>query len=394
MPTVFEMITLSAPFINGNEWNYVKECLDTGWVSSVGSYVDKFEQNICAFSGARYAVACVNGTAALHTALQVVGVKAGDEVIVPTVTFIAPVNAVRYVGAEPVFMDCDDFYNIDVLKTKEFIENETVFKNGLTYNKKTGRCIRAIVPVHVFGNAVDLGNLISICKERNIKVIEDAAESLGTCYNSGDLEGRHTGTIGDIGCYSFNGNKIITTGGGGMIVTDNSECAERARYLTTQAKDDASRYIHNEVGYNYRLTNIQAALGVAQLEQLPEFIAVKKRNYNAYKEAIDNIVGLHLAEVPTYADNNYWMCALQVEKDFGEDKEALMERLVSDGIQTRPLWYLNHLQKPYKQCQAYRIEKACGMFENALCTPCSVGLKQGDIKKIVMALKKRKTEQK
>lgn len=378
--TISKTIPLSVPTIKNNEWKYVKECLDTGWVSSVGPFVDRFEQNICALTGAGYAVACINGTAALHTALQIVGVQPEDEVIVPTVTFIAPVNTVRYIGAYPVFMDCDDFYNLDVLKAKEFIERETIFKDGHSYNRKTGRCVRAIVPVHVFGNAVDLQNLIPICNEHNIKVVEDASESLGTYYNTGILEGRHTGTIGDVGCYSFNGNKIITTGGGGMLVANNGTYAQKARYLTTQAKDDAVQYIHNEIGYNYRLTNIQAAVGVAQLERLSEFIAAKMENYNSYKKAIENIVGLHLANVPPYANNNCWMYALQVDrKDYGESKETLIERLTSDGIEVRPLWYLNHLQKPYRNCQTYKIEKAYCMYDNTIMLPCSVSLTSKDI---------------
>ena len=281
--TISKTIPLSVPIIKNNEWKYVKECLDTGWVSSIGPFVDRFEENICALTGAGYAIACVNGTAALHTALQIVGVQPEDEVIVPIVTFIAPVNTVRYIGAYPIFMDCDDFYNLDVLKAKKFIERETIFKDGHSYNRKTGRCVRAIVPVHVFGNAVDLQNLLPTCNEHNIKVVEDASESLGTYYNTGKLTGQYTGTVSDIGCYSFNGNKIITTGGGGMIVTNNYKYAQKARYLTTQAKDDASRYIHNEIGYNYRLTNIQAAIGVAQLEYLSEFIETKRNNYNSYQ---------------------------------------------------------------------------------------------------------------
>jgi aminotransferase in exopolysaccharide biosynthesis len=369
--TISKTIPLSVPIIKNNEWKYVKECLDTGWVSSVGPFVDRFEQDICALTGAGYAIACVNGTAALHTALQIVGVQPEDEVIVPTVTFIAPVNTVRYIGAYPIFMDCDDFYNLDVLKAKEFIERETIFKDGHSYNRKTGRCVRAIVPVHVFGNAVDLQNLIPICNEHNIKVVEDASESLGTYYNAGDLAGRHTGTVSDIGCYSFNGNKIITTGGGGMLVTDNGQYAQKARYLTTQAKDDAARYIHNEIGYNYRLTNIQAAVGVAQLERFSEFIAAKKENYNSYKKTIENITGLHLADIPPYANNNCWMYALQVEKiDYGESKETLIQRLTLDGIEVRPLWYLNHLQKPY-----------------TIMLPCSVNLTDEEINSVLMRLK-------
>jgi len=336
--------------------------------------------SICTLTGAWYAVACVNGTAALHTALQIVGVQPEDEVIVPTVTFIASVNTVRYIGAYPVFMDCDDFYNLDVVKTKEYIERETIFKDGHSYNRKTGRCVRAIVPVHVLGNAVDLQNLIPICREHNIKIVEDASESLGTYYIAGDLRDRHTGTISDIGCYSFNGNKIITTGGGGMLVTNNDKYAQKARYLTTQAKDDAARYIHNEIGYNYRLTNIQAAVGVAQLERLSEFIAAKKENYNSYKKAIVNIPGLHLAQMPPYASNNCWMYALQVDrKDYVVSKETLIERLTSDGIEVRPLWYLNHLQKPYRNCQPYKIEKAYCMYDKTIMLPCSVSLTSEEI---------------
>ena len=386
--TISKTISLSVPTIKHNEWKYVKECLDTGWVSSAGPFVDRFEQNICALTGAGYAVACINGTAALHTALQIVGVQPEDEVIVPTVTFIAPVNTVRYIGAYPVFMDCDDFYNLDVLKAKEFIERETIFKDGHSYNRKTGRCVRAIVPVHVFGNAVDLQNLIPICNEHNIKVVEDASESLGTYYNTGTLEGRHTGTIGDVGCYSFNGNKIITTGGGGMLVADNGTYAQKARYLTTQAKDDTVQYIHNEIGYNYRLTNIQAAVGVAQLERLSEFIAAKRENYNSYKKTIENIVGLHLADVPPYANNNCWMYALQADrKDYGESKETLIQRLTLDGIEIRPLWYLNHMQKPYRNCQTYKIETAYCMYDNTIMLPCSVNLTDEEINSVLMRLK-------
>lgn len=212
-------IPLSVPTIQGNEWAYVKECLDTGWVSSAGKFVDRFEADVARLTGAKHAVACVNGTAALHIALQLAGVQPGDEVIVPTVTFIATVNAVRYAQATPVFMDCDDFYNLDAEKTCEFIRQETA----------KGRRIAALMPVHVFGNAAWLEELLPLCRERNIKVIEDAAESIGTVYTAGVMKGRHTGTVAELGCLSFNGNKIITTGGGGMILTDDGALAERAK---------------------------------------------------------------------------------------------------------------------------------------------------------------------
>jgi dTDP-4-amino-4,6-dideoxygalactose transaminase len=261
-------------------------------------------------------------------ALLLAGVGPEHEVIVPTLTFVATINAVRYTGANPVFMDCDDFYGIDVAKTTEFLTRETEMRGGYAWNKKTGRKIAGIIPVHVFGNAVELEPLVALCRERNIRVIEDAAESLGTVYTSGTLKGKHAGTIGELGCLSFNGNKIITTGGGGMLLTANPPLAARAKYLTTQAKDDEVRFVHHEVGYNYRLTNLQAALGVAQLEQLPQFLEIKARHYAQYARGLDGIPGLTLAPVPGFARNNHWLCALRIDAAaYGCDRELLMERM-------------------------------------------------------------------
>jgi len=404
-----DIIPLSVPSIKGNEWKYVKECLDTGWVSSAGKYVELFEKKITEYTGAKYAIACVNGTSALHISLILAGVQPNDEVLVPTITFIAPINAVNYCKAYPIFMDADKYYNLDIRKTIEFIRKETKLVNDessiesteqknkklkitnhktpITVNRKTGRKISAIIPVHVFGNAVWLDELDEVCKERNIKIIEDASESIGTRYIKGNFTSKHTGTIGELGCLSFNGNKIITTGGGGMILTDNEEYANRAKYLTTQAKDNKLRYIHNEIGYNYRLTNIQAALGVAQLEQLLNYLNIKKKNYEFYKKNIDQIPGLHLAEVPGYAENNYWMYALQIDKNiYKKDREELMSCLSGHKIQTRPVWYLNHLQKPYKNCQNYKIEKALELLEKTLNIPCSINLKKQDIERILEVL--------
>ena len=379
-----KVIPLSAPSIQGNEWKYIKECLETEWVSSVGKYVDLFEQRIAEYTGTKHAVACVNGTAALHIALNLAGVQPGDEVIVPTLTFISPVNVVKYLSASPVFMDCDRYYNIDVGKVIRFLEKETEFRSGFTYNRSTGRRISAIIPVHVFGNAVFLDELTDVCLKRNIEIIEDATESLGTRYISGKHKGRHCGTVGTLGCLSFNGNKIISAGGGGMILTDNSELAGKARYLTTQAKDDGSRYIHNEIGYNYRLTNIQAAMGVAQLEQLPGYLKIKKRNYQRYKNEIDEISGLHIAKTPEYAENNHWMYALQIDKsEYGKDREQLMTYLTENNIQARPVWYLNHMQKPYRSCQFYQIEKANDLIDKTINIPCSVNLKEHEIGYII-----------
>mgnify|MGYP003992598251 FL=1 len=380
-------IPLSVPSLNGNEMQYVKECIDTEWVSSAGKYVDLFEQKITEYTGSKFAVACVNGTAALQVSLRLAGVEPGDEVIVSTLTFIASVNAITYNNATPIFMDADKYYNIDAEKTIEFIKNETVFKNGFTYNKKTNNKITAIIPVHVWGNACWLDELIELCNKQNIAIVEDAAESLGTFYNNGKYEGKHTGTIGKLGCLSFNGNKIITTGGGGMILTNDESLAEKAKYLTTQAKDDPIRYVHNEIGYNFRLTNIQAALGVAQLEQLPEILKRKKEIYDFYQSTIENIDGLSLSKVPDYADSNNWLNLLKIDsKVYNQDREVLMKRLEGNGIQTRPVWKLNHEQKPYKDYQHFKVEKAKELVKNSLCLPSSANLSNENLNKIVSVL--------
>ncbi len=382
------MIPLSVPTIRGNEWEYVKKCLDTEWISSVGEFVNTFETKICEYTGAKYAIAVVNGTAALHVSLHIIGVKKHDEVIVPTLTFIATINAIRYLDADPVFMDCDKYYNIDVEKTIEYLKNETVYRDGYTFSRKTNKRISAIIPVHAHGNAAELEQLLTICKNRNIKIVEDACESIGTFYTKGILKNKHTGTVGDIGCYSFNGNKLITTGGGGMIVTNNQDYAEKARYLTTQAKNDPIMFIHNEIGYNYRLTNVQAAIGVAQLEQLPEYLKIKKTNYKLYKNEIDKIKGLHLAETPDYANNNYWMHSLQINKNiYGKDRNKLMEYLNKKGIQTRPIWYLNHMQEPYIDCDNYKIERAFKLLNMTLNIPCSISIKKEEIFKVISFLR-------
>tara|TARA_Y100000590_G_scaffold255921_2_gene287441 strand:+ start:549 stop:1712 length:1164 start_codon:yes stop_codon:yes gene_type:complete len=380
-------IPLSVPSLKGDELKYVKECIDTEWVSSAGKYVDKFEQDIASYTGSKYAVACVNGTSAIQVSLRLAGVMQGDEVIIPTLTFIAPVNAIWYNNASPVFMDCDDFYNIDVQKTIEFIKNETVFRNGYTFNKTTNKKISAIIPVHIWGNACDLNDLLGLCRERKISIIEDSSESLGTFYNSGELKNKHSGSIGKFGCISFNGNKIITTGGGGMIITDNEKLAEKAKYITTQAKNDPIRYIHDEIGYNFRLTNIQAALGVAQLEKLPQFLDHKKTIHKKYFAGLNTIEGLEIAKTPSYANNNHWLNILKInEKEYRENRESLMVRLESNGIQSRPIWGLNHLQKPYKDCQNYRIECSINHVSSSLCLPSSSNLETHEIERIISVL--------
>jgi aminotransferase in exopolysaccharide biosynthesis len=382
------VIPLSVPCIRGNAWKYVKECIDTEWVSSAGPFVDRFEEACRTFVGTRHAVACVSGTAALHVALQLVGVSDDDEVIVPTVTFIAPVNAIRYLHAQPVFMDCDEYYNLDVEKVLAFLDRETTQVDGRTVNRTTGRRIAAVLVVHVFGNAARLEPLAKACRERNLPLVEDSTESLGTRYTDGEYKGQHAGTIGAIGCFSFNGNKIITTGGGGMIVTNDDAHAARAKYLTTQAKDDEVRFVHGDVGYNYRLTNLQAALGVAQFEELADFLKAKRAIFDRYAAELDGIDGLTVAAVPPYATNNHWLCAVRVDAArYGRDRERLMADLAARKIQTRPLWHLNHQQKAYLTAQSYQIDRAPCQLAQTLTIPCSVSLTADQQADVISALR-------
>lgn len=383
------MIPLSIPNISGKEWSYLKHCLDTNWVSSSGRFVKEFEKAICNYSKAKYAVACVNGTCGLFIALKLSKVKADNEVIVPTLTFIAPVNAVKYLGAEPVFMDCDDYMNLDVDKLSEFCNKECrLTKEGLK-NKISGRIIKAIIPVHIFGNPCDMEQIMKIVGKYKLKVVEDATESLGAYYVGGAYKNKFTGTIGDFGVYSFNGNKIITTGGGGMIITNNRNLAKKARYLTEQAKDDSVRCIHNEVGYNFRLSNLQAALGLAQLERLREFIRTKKRNYQLYKKELNGVDGIEIMGYPDGTQPNYWFYSLLMDKNrYGMDKDGLMSALAKHKIEARPLWYLNHLQRPYRNNQAYRIEKAIWFWKRVLNIPCSTNLREEEVRMVTQAIRR------
>lgn len=383
------MIPLSIPHLSGNELKYVTECIQSGWISSAGSYVNRFEESFAQKLGSAHAVACSSGTAALHISLLLAGVRPDDEVIVPTVTFIAPVNTVRYVGAHPVFMDCDDHLNINVEKVGRFLREECRFVENRLVNKMTDRAVTAIIPVHIFGHPVDMEGIMVLADEFNLKVIEDATESLGSCYADGNYKDRKTGTIGHMGCFSFNGNKIISTGGGGMIVSSNKELAQKARYLTTQAKDDLVRFVHNEIGYNYRLNNVQAAIGVAQLERLEKFVAIKRKNFAAYREALNGIAGLRWVEEPTGTLSNYWHYALIAEDESGRPcRDELFRYLQENQIECRPIWQLNHRQKPYEQCESYCIERARYFEERVLNIPCSTSITDQQISSVSDTIRK------
>jgi perosamine synthetase len=371
MPEGF--IPLCVPEIRGNEWIYIKQCLDTNFVSSVGPFVDRFERELAARVGTQYAVATVNGTAALHIALLVAGVQPDDEVLVSTLTFIAPVNAIRYAGAWPVFMDAEpEYWQMDPQKVADFVERECRWKNNELRNKVTGRRVRALLPVHILGHPVDLDPILQVARRYNLIVIEDATESLGTKY-----KGRAVGTLGDVACLSFNGNKLITTGGGGMIVTDNEAWARKAKYLTTQAKDDPVEFVHGAVGYNYRLTNVQAAMGCAQLELLDEYIAAKRRIASTYTDAFRDIPGLTPMREATWAFSIFWMYTILVdEAHYGMNSRALLRRLEQAKIQTRPLWQPVHLSPAHQGAQVTDCSVAEQSSRTALSLPCSVGLTQ------------------
>ncbi|WGS66031.1 LegC family aminotransferase [Marinitoga aeolica] len=384
-------IPLSIPNFTGKEKEYVLNAVETTWVSTGGSYITEFENNIAQYLNVEKAVAVQSGTAGLHLGLKLLGVEPGDEVIVPTLTFIAAVNPVKYLCAEPIFMDCDDSLNIDINKLEEFLKNECELTSKGLKNKNTNRIIKAIVVVHIFGNMADMESLIDIAEKYKLKIIEDATEALGTKYTEGKYKDKFAGTIGDIGVYSFNGNKIITTGGGGMMVAKDNKIAEKAKYLSTQSKDDPLYYIHNEIGYNYRMTNLQAALGVAQLEQLEKFIKIKTNNYKLYKELISEIEGLELLDFRENTRPNYWFYSLLIDKEkYGLDRDELLKRLKENGIETRPIWYLNHMQKPFINNYAYKIEKANYYWERVLNIPCSTNLTEEDVKYVVKNIKEIK----
>ena len=367
----------------GNEWEYVKECLDTNWVSSVGSFVDRFESEVADFVGAAHGVATSSGTAALHVALLVAGVRPDDEVLVPTLTFIAPANAVRYCRAWPVFIDAEaDYWQLDVDKVAEFLERECTWRNGKLRNRTSGRHVSAVLPVHILGHPVDMDPLLQLARRYGLAVIEDATESLGAAYR-----GSPVGHGGDIACLSFNGNKLITTGGGGMIVTDNEPWAERARYLTTQAKDDPIEYVHHEIGYNYRMTNVTAAIGCAQLEQVEHRLSAKRETAGAYREALGELSGVTPMPEAPWASSAFWMYTVLIDApEFGMGSRALLQSLAASGIQTRPLWQPLHLSRAHAGSQSYRCEVAERLYRDALSLPCSVGLTAHQRERVIDAV--------
>jgi perosamine synthetase len=381
--SVEAFIPLCAPTIRGNEWKYVKDCLDTTWVSTVGAYVDRFERAVAEAVGTKHAVATSSGTSALHVALLVAGIQPDDEVLVSTLTFIAPANAIRYVGAWPVFVDAEAAYwQMDPEKVKHFLQTQCQWRQGALFNRQTSRRVRGILPVHILGHPVDMDPILELARQYDLTVIEDATESLGAQYKN-----KNVGQLGAIACFSFNGNKLITTGGGGMIVTDNDHWARRAKHLTTQAKDDPIEYVHTEIGYNYRLTNLQAAMGVAQMEQLEEFVKSKRVIARGYDEGLSAVAGIKTMPEAPWARSSFWMyTALVNETEFGMNARNLMRQLESMRIQTRPLWQPLHLSSAHAGAEATDCTVAEQLKRNALSLPCSVGLGKHEQHRVIQKI--------
>ncbi len=384
-----KFIPLSIPNFEGNEKKYVLDAVEQGWVSTGGAYITKLENKLAEYLNVDAAVACQSGTSALHLALMECNVGPQDMVIVPTLTFIAAVNPVKYQFATPVFMDCDNSLCINPVKLEQFCRVECEIKQDVLVHKKTGQIIKAVVIVHVFGNLADMERIMEVADTYHLKVIEDATEALGSRFLEGKYRGKMAGTIGDFGVYSFNGNKIITTGGGGAVVAKNKKKLEHIKYISTQAKDDAIFYEHKEVGYNYRMTNLQAALGVAQLEYLPEFIERKNKNYYFYQKCLQNMSIGKLLPFREGTYSNKWFYAFKISNEIVKEKSVrqIVEKLQEKGVQTRPIWGLIHEQLPYRQEEAYNIEQAKYYANSIINIPCSTCITREEIELVVNALR-------
>ncbi len=379
-------IPLSVPNFSGREAEYTKEAVVSEWVSSGGAKVSEFEKAVAEYCGMPRAVATSSGTSGLHLALLCAGIQAGEEVIAPALTFVAAVNPIRYVGAEPIFLGCDDSLCLDPKLMRDFCEKECEQKADGLYNKNTGKRIAAILVVHVFGNLADMQDICALAQQYNLRVIEDATEALGSYFEAGPLKGKMAGTVGDVGVYSFNGNKIITTGSGGMLVSKHEAWAERAKHLSTQAKTDEIQFFHDEVGYNYRLSNIPAALGLAQLEQLEGFIKRKQQLYQQYKAVLDKADNMHLLPFREETRANHWFFSLVLGEAFPLSRNEVIDQMGREKIQLRPVWALMNELPPYQNNRCYGITKAKKYRERIVNLPCSTNLTDEDQKRVIDCL--------
>jgi perosamine synthetase len=364
-------VSLHEPCLGGNEWAYLKDCLDSNWVSYAGRYVDKFESLLADFTGAKKAVALVNGTAALHIALKLVGVEPGDEVFVPALTFVATANAVTYLGGIPHFVDSEiKTLGLDPRKLQEYLQDIAQVQADGCINKLTGRRLKAVIPIHVFGHPVDLDPLLEVSQKYHIAMVEDAAESLGSYY-----KGIHTGNWGQVSILSFNGNKTVTTGGGGAIITNDEQLGNLARHLTTTAKiPHRWEFRHDAIGYNYRLPNINAALGCAQMEQLPKFLEQKRYLAALYQQSFEALAGVRFFTEPPFARSNYWLSALLLDEAFAEQRDTVLAATNNQGIKTRPAWTLMNKLPMYTTCPAMDLSCAENLSRRLINIPSSAFL--------------------
>jgi perosamine synthetase len=371
------MIPLSTPNLAGNEWQYIKECLDTNWVSSVGTYVDKFEQLFAEYTGSKYAISTCNGTSALHISLLLASVQANDYVILPNITFIASANSIQYCNASPLLVDIfADTWQIDTVLLEKFLSEKTYLKENQCFLEEDNRCIRAIMPVHVLGNMSEMQKITELAQKFNLKIIEDATEALGSFQN-----GKHAGNFGNLGCFSFNGNKIMTTGGGGMIVTNDETLAKHAKHLTTQAKSDSFEYIHDEVGYNYRMVNILAAMGVAQLEQMPVFLKRKQEIFKFYREKFKKLP-IQFQETTPHTQSNAWLFTICAER-----QKELIQHLTNQKIQVRPFWLpMNRLKMYENNVYVSENDVAFKIYEKSVSLPCSTGITEKELEKVALSV--------
>jgi len=375
------MVLLSGPNLGGNEWKYVKECIDTEWVSSVGSYVTKFEEMLAEQAGTKYAVATSSGTTALHTCLHLSGIGRNDYVIVPNVTFIASLNSIKYTNADPILMDIDaDTWQMDLNLLESFLSEKCYVKDETLYLKDNDRRIPAIMPVHVLGNMCDMNELMRICKKYHLLVIEDSTEALGT-----QLNGKHSGSFGKMGCFSFNGNKLITTGGGGMIVTDDEKIAQHAKHITTQAKSDRMEYIHDEIGFNYRLTNVAAAMGVGQMEQLDKFLQAKQKMKSYYMNHLEGVGDIQFQQVPEGVEPNWWLFTIKTTK-----MRQLLEALNSEKLQARPFWVPMNQLVMFKNDLYYNHSDVSNrVYRDCISIPCSTNITEEQMNRVVNVIKSK-----
>ena len=362
---------LHEPYLRGNEIKYLKNTIKNNFVSTSGKYVNLFENKISKYTKSKSAIAVVNGTQAIFISLKACGVGLHDEVLVPALTFVGTVNAISYLGSKPHFVDSNiKNFGIDCDKLEIYLKTISIVKNKKLYNKKTGNRIKAILPVHIFGHPCEIEKIIRLAKKYNLFVVEDAAEGLGSFYKK-----KHLGTFGDVGCISFNGNKIITTGGGGIVITNNKRLAKKIRHLTTTAKIPHKwEYIHDEIGFNFRMPNINAALGIAQLEKIKVFLKAKRKILSIYSKVFEKIDGVELYKEPKFSKSNYWLQTLVLNKKNSKFKNIILKKLYQNNIYARPVWKLISELKPYKNCEKMNLSGAKDIYKRTINLPSGQGL--------------------